>query len=511
MIIEIAGSLDNGRHYNADNFAPLLQETHTELTYGGSFMGRPGTRLYAGAKDIVKIRDELELEENQARRYIGQMLEQERKIAIHHPQKTWFLCRLQNGKFKVGNICPRLTPLHKLNDRRNDAGIEMLLVHIRRIYFEYLRIAAAYGLRLDEGLSNFGVDAQNKLYYLDDDVYNWDNFHSFAHLLGVLIRNNSWLDERWAEKFGCDLHNLIAEFFQDTHKSTMVANKLRDVFMPDKNRAKVLDIIIRQLQQHRAVNKKVRVVRDYIAVLADIHANLPALEAVLQFLKNENITDAIVLGDIVGYGPHPGECIDRLRDTRFTVIKGNHDHAAVTGDCQRGISSVARYCIEWSIPLLSEEQKRWLDELPMELSSSGEFSNLWIAMHGAPIDPSFFYAYVYEMTYTKNLDNLAKRRIRHCFHGHTHIQGVYARKKNGMDDFYRPEDRHLQAFKHSLICPGSVGQPRNGQTGAQFAVYSQRQDEIRFLNLPYAVEKTIHDMQKHGFPETLSERLKSGY
>lgn len=511
MIIEIIGSLDDSRHYGANDVSSLLQENHTDLTYGESFMGRPGTRLYAGAQHIAKIRDELEIDEKQARRFVEQRLQQERQINLHHPHKTWFLLQLQNGKFKVGNICPRLIPLHKLSDERPAAGTRDKLGHVKQIYFDYLRIASLHDLRLDEGLSNFGVDARNKLYYLDDDVYAWDDFHTFAHSLGVLIRSNLWLDERWAEEFGCDLRRLIAEFFQDSHKSIMVANKLKDVFMPDKNRASILDVIIRQLQQHRVVNTKVLFAQDYIAVLADIHANLPALDVVLAFLRSENIKHGIVLGDVVGYGPHPSECIERLRASGFTVIKGNHDHAAVTGDCQRGMSLVARDCIERSIPLLSDEQKRWLEELPMEICSSGEFANLWIAVHGAPIDPNFFYAYIYEMTYTKNLDNLAKRQIRHCFHGHTHIQGIYARKKSGMDDFYKPEDKLLHDFKHSLICPGSVGQPRNGHAGAQFAVYNQRNDEIRFFNLPYAIEKTIGDMQKLGFPATLSQRLMSGY
>lgn len=510
MTIEVIGSLDNVRHYSADEIASLLQENHTDLVYGASFMGRPGTRLYAGTDDIVKIREELETNQKQARRFIEQRLEQERTIKVHHPHKTWFLLQNPDGKFKVGNICPRLIPLHKLSTERPDTGTEEKFIHVKQIYQDYLRIAAFHNLRLDEGLSNFGIDSQNRLYYLDDDIYSWDDFHSFAHLLGVLIRNNLWLDERWAKEFGRDLQANIAEFFQDSHKCIMVGNKLKDVFMPNKSRASVLDIIICQLQQHRAVNTRVTINQDYIAVLADIHANLPALEAVLEFMEGENLRYGIVLGDIVGYGPHPSECIDRLRTSNLTVIKGNHDHAAVSGDCQRGMSSMARNCIERSIPLLSAEQIRWLDELPMELSSSGEFANLWIAMHGAPIDPNFFYAYVYEMTYANNLDNLAKRQIRHCFHGHTHIQGIYARKKNTLDDFYKPEDRPLHAFSQTLICPGSVGQPRNGYPGAQFAVYNQRSDEIRFFNLPYAIEKTVADMQKLGFPEALSERLQSG-
>jgi predicted phosphodiesterase len=511
MELEIIGSVDSHLHYNAEQILALLAEQNTELSYGAAFMGRPGTCLYAGANDIIKLRTELDLNAMRARGYLNHTLEQEQKFAIHHPHKTWFLMKEADGKCKIGNICPRLTPLHILKDQTSQE-ITTKFVYLEKLYRCYFYMASHFSVRLDEGLSNFGIDGNEQLYYLDDDLYSWDNFISFAHILGVLIRNNSWLDENYAAILGCQLQQLISEFFEDSHTCVMVARKLRDVFIPDKNRRQILEIIIEQLQENKVITKKVQPYRqDCIAILSDIHANLPALEAVLAYLAAHNISQGMVLGDTVGYGPHPGECIDRLKQTKLQVIKGNHDHAAATGDTKRGMSSLAKWCIDWTIPRLTDAQRHWLNDLPLELDSADGATKNWQAVHGAPIDPNYFYAYVYQMTYEQNLDIMAERDLALCFHGHSHIQGLYVRNKLGLDDFVKPlPSVLLDVFRHALICPGAVGQPRDGCVGAQFAIYNQRTQELEFMVIDYDMEKVIKDMQSYGFPETLGQRLLRG-
>lgn len=511
MEIEIIGSIDGNPHYNEEQISSLLQKDQTELKYGEAFMGRPGTNIFVGQAEVVKLRTELDLNLKSARDYVNHALEREQKIQVHHPQKTWFLLKVENDKYKVGNICLRLNPLHKLVNESEPPSAEQNLLYFRELYRSYFYVASSFNLCLDAGLSNFGIDKNNQLYYLDDDLYSWDRFISFAHVMGVLIRGNSWLDESGAQTFGNDLLQLIGEYFEDNHTSIMIAGKLRDIFMPDNSRGRVLDIIIQQLQSGKMISKRHENKHRYLAIFADVHANLPALDAVLNFLKSENISQGIVLGDIVGYGPHPGACIERLQDTGFSVIKGNHDHATATGDTTRGMSANARWCIDWTIPRLNPEHLKWLADLPLELSNSDESSIIWQAVHGAPMDPSYFYAYVYEMTYTKNLDVMAKRGIDLCFHGHTHIQGMYSRKKGVSDAFYDQQEQALDSFTHSLICPGSVGQPRNKKTGAQLAIYDQRSNEIRFHTVDYSMDKALQDMQEHKFPDTLIKRLRGGY
>ena len=510
MKLEILGSIDGQIHYNNQQIHTLLAEQHTELTYGAAFMGRPGTCLYASTDNIIKLHGDLDLNELRARHFLNHTLQQERKIAVHHPHKTWFLFQQSEDHFKIGNICPRLTPLHTLPEQTAQE-ISTKFRYLESLYRCYFQTASKYSARLDEGLSNFGIDAQGQLYYLDDDIYKWDSFISFAHILGVLIRNNAWLSEEYAVIFGTQLQHLISEFFEDSHTSVMVARKLRDVFIPDKNRKRVRDIIIEQLQEKRVITKKILPYQqDRIAILSDIHANLPALEAVLAYLAAENINQGVVLGDIVGYGPHPAECISRLQETQLQVLKGNHDHAAATGDCKLGMSVLAHWSIEWTIPRLSVAQKQWLNNLPLELDSTESAKN-WLAVHGAPIDPNYFYAYVYQMTYEENLDVLAERNLALCFHGHSHIQGMYVRNQLGFDSFIRPAPKlGLDEFKHALICPGAVGQPRDGSVGAEFAIYNQRSHEIEFILLDYDMDKTIADMQTLSFPDTLWLRLQRG-
>ena len=511
MEIEIIGSIDGDQHYNKDQVASLLQEDQTKLTYGEAFMGRPGTHIFVGQTEIVKLRAELDLNPGSARKYVNHALEKEQKIQVHHPHKTWFLLKTQDDKFKIGNICPRLNPLHIQLNASPSLPLEQNLLFLKEVYRAYFYVASSFDLRLDEGLSNFGFDKNNRLYYLDDDIYSWDRFVSFSHILGVLIRGNTWLDENGAQIFGNDLLQLIGEYFEDTQTNIMVAGKLRDIFMPDNDRNRVLDIIIQQLQSGKTISKRINYKHHYLAIFADVHANLPALDAVLSFLSTENIKQGLVLGDTVGYGPHPSACIERLQDSCFSVIKGNHDHAAATRDTKRGMSSVAQWCIDWTIPQLTPEHIEWLADLPLEINSPEKSLKNWQAMHGAPMDPNYFYAYVYEMTYTKNLDVMKKRGIDLCFHGHTHIQGIYLRKKGASDAFSDQQEQTLNSYSHSLICPGSVGQPRNKKTGAQLAIYDQRNQNIRFLTIDYSLDKTLQDMRKNGFPNTLIERLKGGY
>jgi predicted phosphodiesterase len=514
MEIEIIGSIDDQSHFESEYIAELLTDDQIALNYGSQFMGRPGTKLYSGDDAIVKLRSELQMNYDRSRKWALHTLTLEKKLSVHHPNKTWFIIRHKADECIVGNICPRLIPLHMKIADSLDYSKEQKLADAVKVYQQYFQQVAPFGKRLDEGLSNFGIDADNKLYYLDDDIYSWDDFVSFSHLLGVLVRNNAWLDSDCAEKLGDALQQLISEFAKDSHTSTMVAGKLRDIFIPDSQRREIMEIIIHKLQSHKTVSKKLNLNNRYLAIFADVHANLPALDAVLSFLRRENITQGIVLGDTVGYGPHPVECIERLQASGFTVLKGNHDHATATGETARGMSSDARWCIEWTIPKLSKSHLQWLNELPLELHGMTSAAKNWLAIHGSPSDSSYFYGYVYEMTYEQNLDNLEQRKIDLCFHGHSHVQGIYIRQKIAVQDkFHADKQQFLEKHRHSLICPGSVGQPRDrdGKRGAKFAIYDQENQEIKFFTIDYPLDGIVNDMRANGFPESLLVRLEKAY
>lgn len=239
--------------------------------------------------------------------------------------------------------------------------------------------------------------------------------------------------------------------------------------------------------------------------MADIHANLPALQAVLREMEQLGVRQALVLGDIVGYGPHPRECIATIRDRGFPVIKGNHDHAVAEGQFAKGFSAHARRVAEWTRERLDAEDLRWLAELPPYLQHHN-----WLAVHGAPQDRQFFSAYVYHMTYESDLDDLADRQIPICFHGHSHVAGVYFRKR-GLDGLSKDRRQSLQEYSHCLVCPGSVGQPRdNSGAAACFALYQAHERQLTFYRIAYDVDATANDMLANDFPPILAHRLREG-
>jgi predicted phosphodiesterase len=476
------------------------------------------------------------------------------------------------GDVVIGNICPRLTPLHTLMQPPPSAEEKpQRLVWLQHLLEMELRLNQSEQMRLDIGLSNFGLDAQGDLFYLDDDFYSSDGFVSLAQMLGVYLRAFDWINEVFVDALGDSLNILLAQHFVDPHCHTVLAEQLRGLFMPNPAKRAILSSLAQRLRARpmgmrgahaplsslataqepageaplspaasiqpalnasgaaslpeaaaakpspllsaafasasQASGAASAAPARRIALLADIHANLPALDAVLDYLAREGIAEALVLGDIVGYGPHPAECVERLRESglRLSILRGNHDHAAATGLCEHGFSNSARWCIEWSLPRLNEAQKAWLLDLPVFLQEGD-----WLAVHGAPLDPSFFNAYVYAMTCSQNLDVLEERGLAICFHGHTHIAGVYGRAAERTDARLTGPDIALREFAHALVCPGSVGQPRNREVGAQLAVLDWEERHLHLATLPYNLERTLADMEAAGFPASLTKRLVTG-
>ena len=150
------------------------------------------------------------------------------------------------------------------------------------------------------------------------------------------------------------------------------------------------------------------------------------------------------------------------------------------------------------------EQLDWLSSLPPYLRADD-----WLAVHGAPRDPSFFYGYVYRMTFEDNLANLSERAIPLCFHGHSHMQGVYCRRAQG-DEFLNAAEVSLAGVDHALICPGSIGQPRGGVPGAEYALYDPAKRCVGFRRIDYDLERVARDMTDNGFPPALVDRLYDG-
>ncbi|MEY4769034.1 MAG: hypothetical protein RL637_1673 [Pseudomonadota bacterium] len=510
MIIQVIGSIDQQTHYDAQDIAFVLTQKAHAIAYHHPFTKRSSTQLYIKSNTVVKLRTDLILSFSQAQQFLSHTLKQQRQLAIHHPAKTWFLMQVNKG-YQLGNICPQLKPLPQFL-AHSSTEITLKFNYILRLYRCYFQIMQKHRLRLDEDLSNFGVDINGQLYYLDDDIYHWDHFVNFSHTLALLIRSNLWLSDDHLRQLGHHLYQSIQELFSDKEMNLMVARKLQEIAVDDLRQQRALQIIIQQFQIRQSTRLRVSAFsQDLIAIISDIHANFPALEAVLNFLNKENIDQGIVLGDIVGYGPHPKQCIERLQQTHFKIIKGNHDYATTQINKSEGMSKIASWCIDWTKNQLTQTEKKWLNDLPVELNSPESAIKSWRAVHGSPNDPHYFYEYVYQLTYLQNLQALAEQKIAICFHGHSHVQGLYVRQYNGISQFMSPtQSYNLNHFVHSLVCPGAVGQPRDGCIGAQLALYHQRTQQLQFIVVDYPMEKTIHDLQTFGFPEILWLRLRQG-
>jgi len=246
------------------------------------------------------------------------------------------------------------------------------------------------------------------------------------------------------------------------------------------------------------------------AIISDIHGNLEALTAVLARIRELKINETICLGDIVGYGPNPIECLDLVISHCQLTILGNHDQAALFDP--EGFNPVAMRAIFWTRKQLELEQsaksdQRWdfLGELPRR-HDEGEF----LFVHGSSRDPTNEYVFP-ELIYDKDLMGALFSRIeRFCFQGHTHIPGCFTEKR----EFFTPDQSdtlfHLGDTK-CMFNVGSVGQPRDGDRRACFVILDSEERTVQFQRVEYDVETTRRKI--YAIPElddVLGDRLLGG-
>lgn len=237
-----------------------------------------------------------------------------------------------------------------------------------------------------------------------------------------------------------------------------------------------------------------------VAVVTDIHANLPALEAVLDALAP--FDSLWVLGDIVGYGPYPDEVVARLRKERAVAVRGNHD-AAVLGDIDTDVfNDDARSAVEWTAERIGTTARHWLEGLP-ETRIEGDFT----LAHGSPRDP--IWEYLVSVPIARR--NFAHLETPHGMVGHTHVPLVF-REGSGRIETIAPKDGSTLTLdeRRCLINPGGVGQPRDGDPRACAMTLDTETGLLTWHRIPYPVERIQQRMRRQGLPPRLSERLSYG-
>jgi predicted phosphodiesterase len=238
-----------------------------------------------------------------------------------------------------------------------------------------------------------------------------------------------------------------------------------------------------------------------IAVLSDIHANLVALDAVLADAAE---VDAIWhLGDVVGYGPDPDGVVARLRGVGALGVRGNHDAAAVGGSEIDWFNTDARRAMEWTRTAISPETIAWLTDQPERRTVDG-----CELVHGSPREP--LWEYVTSANVARA--NLARLEAPIGLHGHTHAPVAWVEDGDDRIDLVRGRSGSpLElAGRRALINPGSVGQPRDGDPRASYAILDPKAGRVSWHRVPYDIVAVQEAMRAVGLPSSLRARLSVG-
>ena len=243
-------------------------------------------------------------------------------------------------------------------------------------------------------------------------------------------------------------------------------------------------------------------------ILSDVHANLTALEAALSAAEGK-WEKAVCLGDVVGYGPDPNEVIDRIRSLDAVTIRGNHDKVGSGLTSAEDFNPVARAAAMWTRERLRPDNRSYLENLPLGPVSLNGFS----LVHGAVRDED-----EYVVGPAQALESLLEAPSPVIFFGHTHLQAGFSLGPDNKLTTLRLRPANGEKFTtleikketNYLLNPGSVGQPRDGDSRAAFAIADSDASEVQFWRVPYEVESVQKRMEKAGLPEPLILRLSFG-
>lgn len=237
------------------------------------------------------------------------------------------------------------------------------------------------------------------------------------------------------------------------------------------------------------------------ALVSDVHANLESLQHVLAALSED---DALVsLGDVVGYGPNPNECVAALRDRCRHAVLGNHDLAAVENYGVEHFNRAAREAIAWTQGVLAESSRTWLNALPYEL----RFPD-FLLVHGAPVN---YFEYILDKRAAAGAFDRTDARI--VFVGHTHIAEYWVREPDGTIGHKHMQHGgflELESEKRYIIDVGSVGQPRDLNPQACFVRYDPGEGRVEWVRYDYPIAEVQSKMRAAGLPHYLVDRLSLG-
>ena len=241
-----------------------------------------------------------------------------------------------------------------------------------------------------------------------------------------------------------------------------------------------------------------------VAVITDIHSNLPALEAVFEAIDAADVEETWCLGDVIGYGAEPDACADLVRERCATCLVGNHDLAVLGALDTSAFSETAAEAVEWTRESIGVAALEFLRDLQPD--GSRESIGLF---HGSPRDP----VWEYVLSSEQAEDCLDAQAERLCLIGHSHVALFFTRPDEG------GEARGAQASDGALldmgggawlVNPGSVGQPRDGDPRAAWLELDTEAETARFHRVPYDIDRAARAISAAGLPKRLGDRLYVG-
>ena len=240
-------------------------------------------------------------------------------------------------------------------------------------------------------------------------------------------------------------------------------------------------------------------------IFGDIHGNLEALEAVLADMEEQEVTHPLCVGDLVGYGANPAECLEVIRSLECPVVRGNHDDLVALGKVPASFSEPARVSVEYARSQLLPAQLNFLRRLPLVWAEDP------LTLVHATLDGPESWGYI--STRLEAQTSFLYQKTPLCFVGHTHRPCAFAQEKEVRPLEFRQVDvqpDRTKAGRKFLFNVGSVGQPRDGDWRAAYVIFSPADHLVDLRRVNYHVEKAAAKIVKAGLPESLSKRLFKG-
>ncbi|MCZ6601838.1 MAG: metallophosphoesterase family protein [Planctomycetota bacterium] len=238
------------------------------------------------------------------------------------------------------------------------------------------------------------------------------------------------------------------------------------------------------------------------AIISDLHSNLDALERVIEDIRKQKVDRHLCLGDIIGYGAQPNECIRLVREElKCLTIAGNHDWAALGKTNIDYFNAYAKEATLWTREQLSEDEVKYIDSLPLIEHLPEDFT----LVHGTLYNPELF-DYI-QTSYDAYL-SLQALDGRVCFLGHSHVPITFFQGE--MISYTLSQEISLEIGVKALVNVGSVGQPRDDNPKASYAIYDTDKRKVWIRRIEYDIESAGQKIRDAGLPEVLAERLKYG-